>query len=291
MTQERRADAILTADWHLREDQPTCRTDDFEKAQWKKVDFIADLQAAHDCPVILSGDLFNHWKPSPSLISKTIKHLPNKLSSIFGNHDLPQHNLDLAHKSGMWTLYEAGKLRLLGGTHWGQTPFTDRQPVIIKGHKILVWHVMTYLARVPYPGCSDPKAHVLLNKYSEYDLILTGHNHIPFISGIDGRILVNPGSLSRQAADQIDFNPRVYLWYAESNTVEAVYLPIENNVVSREHIDARDARDERIDAFVSQLNTNWSAVVGFEENLERFIQENTIEDEIKNIIYKAITHE
>ena len=40
---------ILTADWHLREDQPVCRTDDFWKAQWAKIDFINDLAEHEGC--------------------------------------------------------------------------------------------------------------------------------------------------------------------------------------------------------------------------------------------------
>ena len=52
-------DAILTGDWHLREDTPICRTDDFQTAQWEKVRIISDLQKKYNCPVIHSGDLFH----------------------------------------------------------------------------------------------------------------------------------------------------------------------------------------------------------------------------------------
>ena len=57
------ASAILCGDVHLREDSPICRTDDVWAAQWKKIDFISDLQKTHDCPVLCSGDLFDYWKP------------------------------------------------------------------------------------------------------------------------------------------------------------------------------------------------------------------------------------
>ena len=44
--------AILTADWHLRDDQPICRTDDFWSTQWRKVNAVTELQTRHGCPVI-----------------------------------------------------------------------------------------------------------------------------------------------------------------------------------------------------------------------------------------------
>ena len=93
--------AILTGDWHLREDSPTCRTDDFWTTQWEKVDFVSDLQKKYNCQVIHSGDLFNHWKPSPYLLNKTMRHIPKEFYTVYGNHDLPQHNIELADKCGI----------------------------------------------------------------------------------------------------------------------------------------------------------------------------------------------
>jgi len=287
--QNKNPSAILAADFHLREDQPICRTDNHETAQWIKVDFIKALQKKHGCPVFHSGDLFNHWKPSPYLLSKTIEHLPDQFWSILGNHDLPQHNLKLVYKCGVYTLLKAGKLNLLNSTHWGELPIKGEYSWrVYKDRKILVWHVMTYQAKTPWPGCVDPMAGKLLRKYPEYDLILTGHNHKSFVEQYEGRLLVNPGSLTRLNADQINHKPRVYLWYAETNTVEPVYLPIKDNVISREHIEKKEERNERIEAFISQLDNEWEADVSFEENLERFFKTNNIQQSVTDIVMKSI---
>jgi hypothetical protein len=104
----------------------------------------------------------------------------------------------------------------------------------------------------------------------------------------EGRLLVNPGCLTRQTAAFADFKPRVYLYYAQTNTVEPVYLPIEEGTVSREHIDRTDSRDARIDAFVSRLSDEWEAGISIEENLERFAQANDIRESVMQIIHKAI---
>ena len=274
--------AILTGDWHLREDIPKCRTDDFQKAQWKKVDFISELQKQYDCDVIHSGDLFDHWKPSPYLLSKTIEHLPEDFFTIYGNHDLPQHNKQLYKKSGIYTLEKAGVLQVIENYWWGEEPDTD---IAIP---MLIWHVMTYDGKAPWPGCTDLPARDLLKKYPNVPLILTGHNHKSFVVQDKNRILVNPGSITRQKADQINQVPCVYLWWKDKNIIKKVDLPYEPEVISREHIDRIKERDLRIEAFVQQLKSDWDADINFEENLERFIKENNIRESVAQIIWSAI---
>lgn len=283
----KQADAILTGDWHLQETVPIARKDKdtFYEKQFEKLSFIYNLQKQHDCPILLSGDLFNIWKPSPMLLSKTMEHLPKEIYTIYGNHDLPQHNLDLAYKCGIRVLERANKLSVLPDTHWNQKP---ESALVLNNKTIMVWHVMTYQGKKPWPDCKDPKGATLLRKYPKIDLILTGHNHKPFVEKHEGRLLVNPGSIFRLSADQINHKPRVYLWYADTNTVEPVYLPIEKNVISREHIEVKEERDNRIDAFVSGLDTDWKAKMSFEDNIEKFRKKNKIKKSIMKIVYEAI---
>ena len=282
----KRADLIITSDFHLRESPPICRTDDFFAAQTRKLVALSKLQKEHNCPVIHGGDLWDHWKPSPYLITYAIMHLPKEFWTIFGNHDLPSHSLDLVDKCGINTLEKVGRIKILSGTHWNQIP--QEASFLIEDRKVLVWHVMTYQGKKPWPGCTDPESLRLLKKYSEYDIIITGHNHKPFIEEYENRILVNPGSLMRQSADQADFRPRVYLYYADTNEVEPVYLPLEDGVVSREHLERSEERSERINAFISKLDGEWQAGLSFEANLEEFFKHNRVRKQTKEIIYKAV---
>jgi len=287
--QIKKADLILTGDWHLQEKQPIARMDNFWETQWKKLNFISNLQKEYNCPVIHSGDLFDHWKPSPELLAKTIEYLPNEFWTIYGNHDLPQHNLKLTHKCGINVLDQANKLGVFAACHWGQSPINNLlHPFDFKDFDILVWHTMTYQGKKPWPDCTDPKAVKLLRKYPQYDLIVTGHNHQAFVEYYEDRCLVNPGSIFRLTADQKDFKPRVYLWYSETNTVEPVYLSIEKDVISTEHLEVKKERNERIEAFVSTLDTDWKAKLSFEENLERLQKKNNIRPAVMSIIYEAL---
>jgi len=284
--QHKAPDAILTSDWHLREKTPVCREDDFQKAQWRKVDFVSDLQKKYDCPVIFAGDLFHHWKPSPWLLTKTIEHLPAQFKVIYGNHDLPEHSILLEDKSGVFALKTALALEILPGTHWLGNP-KEQISLTIKGRSIIVYHVMTYQGRKPWPGCTDPMSAGLIRKLKA-NLILTGHNHKPFTETHEGRLLVNPGSLMRQESDQMDFKPRVYLYYADTNTVEPVYLPIEQGVVTRGHIEVKEERDDRINAFISKLETDFEAGLDFKDNLEQFFQTNRVRKIVKELVYKSM---
>jgi len=278
--------AILSSDWHLRETQPSCRTDDFWEAQWKKVQYVSKLASQYGCPVIHAGDLFEHWKPSPNLIRMCIKHLPVQFYSIYGQHDLPNHSLKLKEKSGIAALEEARRVVVLRGCHWNEIP--DKPSLEIEGRKILVWHHMVWQGKKLWPNQTDPNAAAVLRKYPEYDLILTGDNHKPFTEEYEGKILVNPGSLSRQNADQIDHKPRVYLYNAADNSVTIHYIPIDPDVVSRSHIDREEERDGRIQAYVEKLNQDWSVDLSFERNLEEFFRKNKVRTSVKELIYKAI---
>lgn len=276
--------AILTSDWHLREDVPVCRTDDFIKAQWEKVQYIKKLQEKYSCVIIHAGDLFHHWKPSPALLTETMRNLPKDFHTVYGNHDLPQHNLELADKSGVTTLAEAGFLTLLPGGHWKTQPAVLVYPV--SELKLAVTHTMTWFKELPFPGCTSPDAYRLLRKYPDIDLIVTGDNHQSFAVKKDNQWLVNPGSLTRQTANQINHAPAVYLWDGEDVFPE--YLPAAPEVVSREHLDRIEKRDARLEAFINSLSDEWEVAISFEENLRRFFEKNKIRQSVQEIIYKVL---
>jgi len=156
---------------------------------------------------------------------------------------------------------------------------------------MLIWHVMTWKGVPPWPGIPDSSAIRILKKYTQFDIILTGHNHARFHEKYEGRHLVNPGSLTRQIADQIEHSPAVYLWNEKINTVSAHLIPITEGVISREHITREQQKDDRITSFIEGLKSNWEIGLNFEENLEKFKAENHIRASVMEVIYKAIDKE
>jgi predicted phosphodiesterase len=291
----KKVDAIFCGDNHIREKVPVARTDDFEAEQWRKLTFISDLQKKYNCPVLCSGDFFHHWKPSPELITKVMQYIPNQFYTIYGDHDLPQHSFDLRHKSGLTTLIESGKVHLLNGGHGFDKDSSkiskDSKPSKIGDRSVFVWHVLTWKDELPFPDCKNKSAKKLLKKYPQFDCIVTGDNHIPFVEKYKGRILVNVGSMMRNNADQIDYKPAVWLYSAKNNTVKPVYIPISQGVISREHIEVKAERNARIDAFISKVNTDFKATMSFSENIKRFFSVNKTSKKVKEIIYKNMEDE
>lgn len=282
--------AILTADWHLREDQPLCRTDDFWTAQGNKLVEIADLQRQYECPIIHAGDVFHHWKPSPLVMSQFLSNFHPKSKypflCIFGNHDLPQHNIEYRHKSGLHTLIEASAATMLPSCHWGQKP--EMVSLNVAEGKILVWHTMTYTGKKPWPNCTDPNAQEILDDLNDVDLIVTGHNHKSFVVSKGNRLLVNPGSITRFAADQIDHRPCVYLWDGTRNTVRKHVLKHSNDVITREHLEQKRKKEERYAAFIENLRQKGEPELSFRTNLDRHFSQNKTTKSVKQLVYEML---
>lgn len=306
--------AILTADIHLRDDQPKCRLDDFILTQKRKLNWLSKLQKKEGGFIIDAGDLFHKWKVSPYLINFALDTLPEVFFTIPGNHDLPQHSLELINQSGFGVVNNAGRLTLidksaplLGGYSrdtdditplicndiwmhpfpWG-TEITD----VKEKHKIdiAVIHTMTYVGSKPYPNCQDLDAESLLDKYKGYDIIVTGHNHKCFIIEKNGRYLVNPGSLTRQSADQIDYKPAVHLLKEDNGKlfIESVPVPIEDGVITNKHLQNKKSVDERMNAFVDSIVGDFEVGLSFENNIEEFCRNEKTKKPVEEALLKAM---
>jgi DNA repair exonuclease SbcCD nuclease subunit len=287
--------AILTADWHIRESVPTCRTDNFYKTQKKKLSFIAELANKYEIPIILAGDLFHKWKTSPrieSLIIEQLKKTKQYLIAIPGNHDLPAHNVKEIKRSSYNVIYQTGLIRK---DHENFQAYTFPYGKEIENNKrkntklkICIAHQLTYDIKKPWADCQADSATKLLKKYNGYDLILTGDNHQSFTRKYEGKLLVNPGSITRQTAGQIDFKPSVYIWYSD-NTVKRVFLPIEKDVINREHLKKAEERSKKLETFIETLKNNKDIDLNFEKNMEKHININPdIHDRVIKKIWEHI---
>lgn len=311
-TRVRQPSAILSADWHLRDDTPVCRTDDYFAAMESKIDFILDLQKSYDDrpPILVAGDLFQRAFSSPYLEAWAIEKMMGALIvCIPGQHDLPNHNLNLYHKSSMAVLENAGVLlvgqlvgtgegfnALFGEVHtfpYGTaiTPVIRRnRPLKQENRSICLAHQLVYRGRELWPGMEAERARDLLDRVN-YDLVVTGDNHQTFTLKRNDKLLVNPGSLMRQDADQEDHEPCVFLWYAETNEAEPIYLPIEDDVITREHIERQEQRENRINVFVARLQDDYEVGLSYRKNLRAHMRENKTDKPVRQLVWDAVGEE
>ena len=210
---------------------------------------------------------------------------------IPGNHDLKNHSLDLLDKTGLNTLEEAGSIEILKTEL--ETIYSYKVEVIKDitepyGEKEVIGKVGLIHKLIGHSQ-SDTSAKDILKKHPEFDLIVSGDNHQSFVEEYKGRILVNPGSLTRQSAShQDDHTPCVYLWYAEDNTVEKVEIPHDKNVISREHLESKEKNDERMEAFVKRLTDDYEINLSFENNLTQYFENNRTRKAVKEMVYEFI---
>lgn len=284
--------AILSADWHIikssrsSSDKPICRKDDYWQKQKFKIKFIAEIADEHNIPLFFAGDMFDKWDTRVHIMSEIMQLLSDvRIYACSGNHDLPYHNSDLFDLCALKTI----KVMDIHSKNINKNIEYD---INFHNRNIKLLHQMTYIGNPPWPGCNAHTADVLFKKFKEYDLIVTGDNHKPFVVNKDGRLLVNPGSLMRMSADQIDHKPRVYLWYAESNTVEEIFIPIEEGVISREHIINRENTERRIESFISSMSKNKSgSSISFDENIAHYLHDNRINKKTKQIVMECLNGE
>lgn len=313
------ADVICCADLHIRPDTPAGRKDNYTIAIWRKVDFILDLSAQNgNCPILVAGDLGNKpgdrgekgeriienaWPPwlLETLINKFQGH---NIIVIPGQHDLPNHRLDLWKRSGIGVLHAAGAITLLGPydleNNLGFKNFSLYgfpyginiiRPSFEKDIRtIAMAHISVIENKPRWPGDNAITGHSLLKQFPEYDLILTGDNHKPFVAEYKGRLLVNPGSMMRNTIDQKDHKPRVFLWYADENKVVPVFLPIEENVFDEKYIEAQqksEAKDERFNTLITRVKQDVEIKLSFETNVQTYLDKFRTE---KSVIDKIWVH-
>ena len=293
---------IITSDIEIRNKIPICRTDeDYLETMWGKIEWLKDLQEKYDCPIFDGGDLFDKdlkVKPNHLLLGRAIASLPTQFYTVPGNHDLPGKSLANYENSAMAVLERAGivntKTRSIPGDSPNKYKKFNKPRIVIhrfpwgvplkridlimnndwegeREYHVVLIHAMVYNGNPPFPGCKGYEAGEVLNIFDNMDLIVCGDNHKTFTRSKGNTILVNPGSLMRNDADQIDHKPCVFIWYPYGDfpRVRQVFVHIKKGVVSRVHIEEKQGIENRLSAFVEKLGTQELDGVDFEKNLEK----------------------
>lgn len=295
--------AILIADTHLTLRQPVCRLDDFRATLTRKLQWLKNLQKEYDCPIFHGGDLFDHWKTSPELLTFALDNLPDRIVGIAGQHDVEAHSISNMERSGIGVLAAADKIHLLAedeilceaksyieGFSWG-VPLQGATN--IGSSNVAIIHKLVYQGKEPFPGAEKVGglAKNIIKQMPNFKLILSGDCHQTCVEQVGKQLLVNPGSFYRSSASQVDFKPSVFLWHSEDNTVTQVFVPISDGVISREHLVKIEERDERIEAFISKLKPigkDEGATVNFKQNLRSYMAKNSVQKEIQDIVWETL---
>lgn len=274
---------LITADWHIRGDRPRCRTDvDWIEHQRQCIREIFDIALLNKATVKLVGDIFNTPRIATEALCMAMEEFHRfqdqggVVHILAGNHDLPYHNYDLVSQSSY------GVLRSMVGEigpdeTQDAAPFGKDDP---QGKEFAFTHQLVFpdKASVP-PGCEGMLASDVLERFRSR-FIFTGDYHHAFLAESDDnwqgqpRFLLNPGCINRQTVDMADYSPRVALFDPDAPGRKAVQWitlnsDLDDTLVSREHIELQEERDERIEAFVQQIASSKGITLSFMDNLEK----------------------
>lgn len=283
------------ADTHLRGDVPKARIDkeEYMGRMWAKWNTMMTCCREEGIPLIIAGDLGNKAEWECSLLANTITNIDKEVKIYVnpGQHDVFDHRAETWAQGGLGVLHCADILRVIlggfiviGNTRIHFTPFcrfngrTIRKNVFAKiphiNYNVLVMHRLITKQLVPHKSDLALK---VLTENPEYDLIIAGDNHQAFVERFAGGVLISPGSMMREKADQVTHKPKFYVWY-DNGTWGSTALPIVEDVLTREHIEVKERKEERIQKYVRRLEN----VIAKENRRESF------DSRIHNLLYGEI---
>jgi DNA repair exonuclease SbcCD nuclease subunit len=288
--------AIAIADVHLGLNPPACRAEtDWLAVQAGYLKQVKEI--ANGCPILCAGDLFDRWNPPPELITFALRHLPNNVICVPGNHDLPLHRADLMHRSGYGVLVEAGKIVNQSYSKWMNIGFTltgfgcgaEIVPPTIKADlQVALIHRYCWVKGAAYPGAPE-ESHLreLAKQLKGYQIAIVGDNHQHFIRELkSGLTVCNVGTLIRRKSDEIDYQPCVAIINADGTTERQML----DTSKDKFHANPKEREETALDmkAFIDELEGLGEHGLNFREAVENHLRSDGISPGVKEIILKAL---
>ena len=234
---------LILGDLHLTSpgSKPRSRIDDYQNAQFKKMEFILDLAVKENVSAILQPGDFCDKFISPDKF-KTIwirffKKNKKPIYAVYGQHDCRYHTSNIDN-TPFGVLAEALDISVIKddiyflkgdvaiyGAGWG-----INIPKIKTGSyfNILLTHRMITPEKLWHSQEDYELSSQFLRRY-KFDLIVSGDNHQSFYVNDDNRWLINCGSLMRSKTDQLDHKPCVWIFDVGKQEAAMIYVPIQKS--------------------------------------------------------------
>ena len=282
---------IITADWHIRATMPRCRIDtDWMETQKKALRQILTISDKKKAPVFVIGDIFHSNSDTNFECINIVQKFADIAGGVYilaGNHDLPYHNSENIDRSAIGVLLQSDKIfeiknYFLDDIEVSAANFDEEDN---KDAEIVFKHVLVFPDEKSLPPNVDALiAKDLLSEFPAAKWILTGVYHHNFHYEKNGRHVVNPGCLLRQASDMKDYQCGCYFVDTDEEIVE--FIPIIDNeqFVDDSYILKEEERTERIEDFVNKLTDTKNISLDFKDNVYRAIRQNKLSDEMINML-------
>lgn len=292
---------LLTADWHIRGDRPRCRIDeDWIESQRQDIQAVLDIARREKVDEAwVLGDLFHQPRAATEAVNMVLVGLKDlrEVCPVYilpGNHDLPYHDYGNLEQSSLGIVLKSfPELRTREeprGLTIAAAPF-GLDPVDPHAD---VWatHQLTFENDETKPPMAGGKiAQDLLDEAPGVHIVVTGDYHRGYVyTGADGRRVITPGCLNIQAADMVDYKPRVYIWDTATDQIDAHYLPINSVSIVTDYLAAEKERDERMDRCLEVATAAASVALSFTDNLKAAAEGPETAPGVKGIINEILDH-
>jgi len=295
---------LCCGDWHIDNNKPERRTDDYWNTVKNKISFICHLASEEKVVILQPGDFFNSHKASDFLkryMIRKMKNLGITTLTVFGQHDLRYHSsnvkntpLGVLQAAGVVSILdfdpvEYGNISVYGASWWEDIP----KPVDSQVTNILVMHKMVVQNEKLWSGQEDATMGNILVKSNSFDLMVVGDNHNGFtITTKTGKHLVNCGSLLRTAIDQSDHVPTVYIYDTVKKTITPHEVPHKpfSEVFDLSKYEAEKERDEKLEAFMERITGEVELEgLDFIKNMDAYVSSAEIDDMTMDIIMEVMS--
>ena len=245
---------LYFTDTHIRDNNPKYRVDNYPESLKTKLQEIVELvdQLSVDC-LLHGGDLFDlPWPPAKAVeISVNfLEQIKVPVYIVSGNHDLLGQKLSTIEKTMLWFLARRGLFMLLApgdkrylkrdgltiqlsGQHFNSSidrlnRFRD-YCVDKKNCDVAIHMVHGMLLPKPFSPYVPTTMIKQVAPFTEADFTLCGHAHLGYpAEEIDGKIFINPGSISRILALEWELVrvPQVVFLDFSGGEVRCQYIPL-----------------------------------------------------------------
>lgn len=307
---------LLTADWHVQGERPRCRRDpDWLLTQQQAIRFVVDLANERECPLFILGDIFN----TPRVATPVVVMLGGELLRakvpvriLAGNHDLPYHRYENVNDCSFGILRQYFQELTPTNFHWNDQ--ITAAPFGKDNGDVLAWiaftHQLVFPDEASRPGPAVGKtASELCDQFPNARWIFTGDYHHAFdVEVLPARLegyqdgdpgdlvrVVNPGCLLRQAADMLNYQPKVAIVDTDEGTVEWVDVPDPGElqlegVVTDDYLREAEVRDEKVSAFIEAIQSRGAVSLSFRENLLKALDDPTITTGVREIVLEVLNN-
>lgn len=289
----RRAIAIATSDWHFWHVAPVWRSNEpnWLEAMARQLRQIIKESYRMNVPILNSGDIFDHFNPTPETINFLMNELKNPIYAVPGQHDLEHHILGNIRKTGFCTLLEGGHLIYRNDGYWNHdekcgfdvyfapwgTNISQIAVVPRKCKRILLAHKYVWFDDTTrYGGSTIPSGKLsgLKADLQKFDFAIFGDNHIPFRVKIGKCQVINCGTMVRRKLDERDYETGYTILF-DDGSVQFCPFDISQDVNIEVKIEEENDSEINISSrkFMEELQAMDENEIDFKTEVERKVGE------------------